>query len=221
MLGGNHEMRQYAVIGLGRFGKSMVKTLVEMGNDVLGIDIDEERVKSIVDIATHAVQADTTDEEALMELGIRNFDVVVVAIGKDIKASILTTVLVKEMGVKVVIAKALSDLHSKVLERVGADRVVHPEREMAVRVAHNLESSNVLDYIELSVDHSIVEVKAKQEFYGKTLAQLDFRATYGISVMAIKKANGEIIVGPGGETIIYQDDILVALGIKDKLKNIE
>ncbi|MDW7675285.1 MAG: TrkA family potassium uptake protein [Bacillota bacterium] len=214
-------MKQYAVIGLGRFGRSMVQTLREMGCDVLGIDSNEDRVEAVVDIATHAVQADTTDEETLKELGIRNFDIVIVAIGKDIKASILTTVLVKELGVKLVIAKALSDLHGKVLERVGADRVVYPEREMAIRVAHNIESGNVLDYIELSRDHSIVEVKAKPEYYEKTLAKLDFRARYGISIMAIKRENGDIIVGPGGETVIMSKDIIVAMGTKDKLRMIE
>lgn len=214
-------MKQYAVIGLGRFGRSMVKTLREMGCDVLGIDNCEDRVKAVVDFATHAVQADATNEDTLKELGIRNFDVVVVAIGQDIKASILATVLVKEQGVKFVIAKALSDLHGKVLERVGADRVVHPEREMAVRVAHNLEYSNVLDYIELSKDHSIVEVKAKPEYYGKTLAELNFRVNFGISVMAIKKGTGDILVGPGGETVLQKEDILVAMGTKEQLRHIE
>jgi trk system potassium uptake protein TrkA len=213
-------MRQYAVIGLGWFGRSIVSSLREMGYEVLAIDCNEERVKAVVEIATHAVQADATDEETLKELGIRNFDVVIVAIGQDIKASILVTLLVKELGVPFVVAKALSDLHGKVLDRVGADRVVFPERDMAVRVARNLESSKVLDYIELSPDYNIVEVEAKPEYFGQTLTKLNLRGKHQISVMAIKRVNGEIIVGPGGETIIQAKDILVALGSKEKLRNL-
>ncbi|MBS4025500.1 MAG: TrkA family potassium uptake protein, partial [Clostridia bacterium] len=159
--------------------------------------------------------------ETLKELGIRNFDVVIVAIGQDIKSSILVTLLVKEMGVPFVVAKALSDLHGKVLDRVGADRVVFPERDMAVRVARNLESSKVLDYIELSPNYNIVEVEAKPDYFGQTLAKLKLRLKYQISVMAIKRENGEIIVGPGGETVIQEKDIIVALGTKEKLRNLE
>lgn len=214
-------MKQFAVIGLGRFGTSMVKSLISLGHEVLAVDVKEQRVKNVIDIATHAVQADATDEETLKELGIRNFDVVIISIGQDIQASILATLLVKESGVDYVVAKALSELHGKVLERIGADRVVYPEREMAVRVAHNLESKNVVDYIELSAEHSIVEVTALPQLVDKTLMDLDLRAKYGISILAIKKEDGEILVNPGGDTVVEENDILVAMGTNEELRHVE
>ena len=147
-------MKQYVVIGCGRFGSSVAKTLYELGNDVLAIDRNEEIVQEIYEYVTHAVQADVMDENVLKELGIRNFDVVIVSIGSDLEASILATLIAKELGVKVVIAKAQSELHGKVLSKIGADKVIFPERDMGVRVGHNLVSSNILDFIELSPDFS-------------------------------------------------------------------
>ena len=150
--------KQFAVIGLGRFGVSVARTLFKGGYEVLAIDSNEERVQKISSEVTHVVQADTTDENALKALGIRNFDVVVVAIGEDVQANVLTTLLLKELGVNYIVAKAKNELHGKMLEKIGADRVVYPERDMGQRVAHNLVSTNVLDYIELSPDLSLVEV---------------------------------------------------------------
>ncbi|MGF7186764.1 trk system potassium uptake protein TrkA [Desulfitispora alkaliphila] len=213
--------KKVAVIGLGRFGINSVKTLVDLGYEVLAIDNKEARVRKMLDVATHAVQANATDEATLQELGINNFDIVIVSIGKDIKASTMITLLVKESGVDYVVAKATDELHGKILARVGADRVVYPEREMAVRVAHNLESKNVLDLIELSPDHSILEVKVSDRFANKKLKDLDFRDQIGISIVAVKKHGGEIIIGPGGETLLEKEDILVALGTNEGLKYIE
>ena len=141
--------KQFVIIGLGRFGSSIAKTLYSLGNDVLAIDKDEDIVQEIADSVTHAVQLDATDENALRSLGIRNFDVAVVTIGDNIQSSIMATLLVKELGVKYIIAKGHSDLHAKVLYKIGADRVVLPEKDMGIRVAHNLVSANILDYIEL------------------------------------------------------------------------
>lgn len=213
-------MKQFAVIGLGRFGISLARTLMTMGYEVLAIDDDPERVQDIVNEVTHAIQADATDEQALKALGIRNFDVVVVAIGKDIQASILVTVLLKEVGVKHVVAKALTELHGRVLEKVGADKVFHPERDMGARVAHSLVSSNVLDHIEISPHHSILEVVAPDNLVGKTLKESGLRAKFGVTVMAVKRGD-EIIVSPSPDDPIRERDILVAIGENDNLRSIE
>ncbi|TGV17987.1 TrkA family potassium uptake protein, partial [Mesorhizobium sp. M00.F.Ca.ET.186.01.1.1] len=150
--------KQFAIIGMGRFGSSVARTLYEMDYEVMGIDENEERINENIQYVTHAVAADSTDERALKEIGIRNFDVVVVAIGVDIQASILTVLTLKELGVKKIVAKAQNERHGQVLYKVGADRVVFPERDMGVRVAHNLISANVLDFIELAEDYSVAEV---------------------------------------------------------------
>lgn len=214
------QMKQFAVIGLGRFGTSVAKTLMMMGYEVLAIDEDQEKIQEIVNQVTHAIQADAKDENALKALGIRNFDVVIVAIGKDTESSILVTVLLKELGVKCVVAKARTDLHGKVLVKVGADKVVFPERDMGVRVAHSLVSSNVLDHIELSPDYSILEVVAPDLVVGKTLRQSNLRAKYGVTVMAIKRGR-DILVSPSPDEPIQENDILVVIGENEKLRNVE
>ena len=213
-------MKQFAVIGLGRFGTGVAKTLNTMGYEVLVIDDDQERIQEIINDVTHAIQADAKDEQALKALGIRNFDVVIVAIGQDMQASILVTVLLKELGVKSVVTKAQTELHGKVLAKVGADKVVFPERDMGARLAHSLVSSNVLDHIELSPDHSILEVIAPDNLVGKTLKESALRAKYKITIMAIKRG-GEIIVSPSPDDPIRENDILVAIGNNDNLRSIE
>lgn len=212
--------KQFVVIGLGRFGHSVAKTLYALGNDVLAIDSSETRVQEISDSVTHAVQADATDENALKSLGIRNFEVAVIGMGDDIQGSIMATLLVKELGVKYVIAKAQTELHAKVLYKIGADRVVFPERDMGVRVAHNLVSSNILDYIELSPDYSIAEVVALHSWEGKTLRELNMRSEYGINIMAIKRGK-EINISPQADDMIMKDDVLVVIGGTEELSKIE
>lgn len=212
--------KQFVVIGLGRFGTSVAKTLYTLGNDVLAIDSNEDIVQSISENVTHSVQIDATDENSLKALGIRNFDVAVITIGSDIQASTMATLLVKEMGVKYIIAKANTEIHAKVLYKIGADRVVFPERDMGVRVAHNLFSSNILDYIELSPDYSIMEVAAIGEWEGKTLRELNMRTKYGINVMAIKRSN-DIDISPTADDIIKSGDILVVIGEMENLNIIE
>lgn len=212
--------KQFVVIGLGRFGESVAKTLYGLGHDVLAIDMNEDMVQEISDSVTHAVQMDATDESALRTLGLRNFDVAVVTIGSNIQASVMVTLLVKELGVKYIIAKGQSDLHAKVLYKIGADRVVLPEKDMGVRVAHNLVSASILDYIELSPDYSIMEMKALEEWNGKTLAELKLRSKYGINVMAIKKDH-DINISPNADEVISSDDIIVAIGSAEDLAKIE
>jgi trk system potassium uptake protein TrkA len=211
---------QFAVIGLGRFGSSVARTLFEMDYEVMGIDEDEEKVNENIHNVTHAIVADSTDETALREIGIRNFDVVVVAIGVDIQASILTTLLLKELGVKKIVAKAQNERHGQVLYKVGADRVVFPERDMGIRVAHNLISANVLDFIELAEDYSVAEVVVSSKMVGKTLRQLDVRAKYGVNVIAIKSGE-EFNIAPRPDDVIKQNDVLVVIGNNMDLKEFE
>ena len=212
--------RQFVVIGLGNFGFSVATNLYRLGNEVLAIDASEELVQEISDKVTHAVRADATDENSLRSLGIRNFDVAIVSIGSDIQSSIMVTLLVKEMGVKYVIAKAQNELHAKVLYKIGADRVVFPERDMGVRVAHNLFSTNVLDFVELSPDYSLVEVAALPQWVGKTLRELDMRAQFGINVMAIKLGN-DINISPSADDVIAEGDGLVVIGGTEELDKLE
>lgn len=212
--------KQFVIIGLGRFGSSIAKTLYSLGNDVLAIDKDEDIVQEIADSVTHAVQLDATDENALRSLGIRNFDVAVVTIGDNIQSSIMATLLVKELGVKYIIAKGHSDLHAKVLYKIGANRVVLPEKDMGVRVAHNLVSANILDYIELSEDYSVMEIQVLEEWAGSTLKELKLRSKYGINVMAIKRGD-EVNLSPAADDIIEENDIIVAIGSAEDLSRLE
>ncbi|MGL5245850.1 MAG: potassium channel family protein [Sarcina sp.] len=212
--------KQFVIIGLGRFGSSVAKTLYALGNDVLAIDMNEDLVQDISDSVTHAVQMDATDEGALRTLGIRNFDVAVVTIGANIQSSVMATLLVKELGVKYIIAKGNSDIHAKVLYKIGADRVILPEKDMGVRVAHNLVSSSILDYIELSPDYSIIEIETPEEWHNKTLRDLSLRSRYGINVMAIKKGH-DVNISPYAEDIVEPNDIVVAIGSADDLSKLE
>ena len=212
--------KQFIVIGLGRFGSSVAETLYSLGNDVLAVDHDEDVIQNISNKVTHAIQVDADDENSLKALGIRNFDCAVISIGSDIQSSILATLLVKELGVKHVVAKATTALHAKVLYKIGANRVVFPERDMGVRVAHNLVSSNILDYIELSPEYSIAEVVSPVEWHNKTLRELNVRAQYGINVMAIK-TNNDIDVSPLADNVIEPGDIIVAIGSIEELNTLE
>ncbi|WP_127585790.1 potassium channel family protein [Paenibacillus koleovorans] len=214
------KMKQFVIIGLGRFGSSLGAELINQGLEVMGIDKDEEVVDEMADKLTHVVQADCTDEETLRALGIRNFDCAVVAIGDDIQASILTTLLLKEIGVRTVVAKALSELHGKVLERIGVDRVIFPEREMGIRVAHQLVSPNLLDYIELSKDYTIAELSVPSCMNGRSLKDLDPRARHGCSVVAINKKGG-VIIAPTADDVLAEKDVMVIIGTNKQIEQFE
>ena len=213
--------KQFLVIGLGRFGESVAKTLYELGNDVLAIDSDGTVIQEISDHVTHAAQVEVIDENNLKALGVGNFDVAIIAMGTDVQASIMATILVKELGVKYIIAKASNDLHAKVLYKIGADRVVFPERDMGVRVAHNLRSSNILDFIELSPDYTIAEMVSLDEWHGKTLKQLNVRAVYGVNIVAIKRNDVVVNVSPAADDVIEPGDVIVAIGAADALSHLE
>lgn len=212
--------KQFAVIGMGRFGYSVANSLSTMGFDVLAIDSDEQRTQAVSHIVTHAVSADSTEEEALRALGIRNFDVVVVAIGEDIQASILTTLILKDLGGPVIVVKAQNELHGKVLQKIGADKVIYPERDMGQRVAHHLASPNILDYIELSDDYSILEIKANSAMIGQNLKELNIRARFGCNVMAIKNGT-KMNISPDALYRLIEGDILVIVGEKSDLTKLE
>ena len=212
-------MKQFIVVGLGRFGSSVAKTLTDNGYDVLAIDQDHQIIQDISNSVTHAVEADATDEEALKTLGVRNFDVAIVSIGDNLHANILCTLILKELGVPYVIVKAQDNLHGKVLTKVGADRVVYPERDMGERIAHNLISSNVLDYLEFAPNYSVVEIMASETMVGKTLAELGFRNKYDVNVMAIKRGQS-LNMTPGGNDKILEDDTLIVMGKNENLDQV-
>jgi len=212
--------KEFVVIGLGRFGGSICRELMKLGAEVLAIDKDEDVVNEYSSVVTHAVVGDAVDENVLKSLGIWNFDHVIVSIGNDIQASILITLMLKEMGVKKVTSKALNDYHAKVLEKIGADQVVHPERDMGRRIAHNLVSSNVLDYLELSNEHSLVEIAASNKIDGHTIIDLNVRAKYGVNIVAIKR-NDKLIVSPQATEVIQKGDILIVIGANQDINRFE
>lgn len=212
--------KEFVVIGLGRFGGSIVSELVELGADVMAIDISSSKVDEFATIATQAVTADTTDESVLKSLGIRNFEHVIVAIGEDIQASILTTLILKEIGVPKITVKAQNDYHEKVLRKIGADQVVHPERDMGFRIANNMMSNNILDYLELSDEHSIAEFKANDRLAGKSIIEMNIRAKYGVNIVAIKR-DKDIIISPQAYDKIQSDDILIIIGSDTDIHHFE
>lgn len=212
--------KQFVIIGCGRFGSSVAKKLTELNCEVMAVDSSEETVQSISDTVTYAVQADATDENALKAMGIRNFDVAVITIGANIQASIMVTLMVKELGIKHIVAKAQNEMHAKVLYKIGADRVVFPEREMGVRVAKNLVSNKILDYIELSQDYTIVEIPPLKAWIGKSLIETNIRAEFGINVIAIKNVEG-ININVGPNEVVHEHDVLVVIGHNDDIRRVE
>lgn len=213
-------MKQFVVIGLGRFGASVASSLAEAGYEVLGIDILDDRVRPLANVLTHVVQADATDEEVLRSLGIRNFDCCVVALSSNLQSSILVTMIAKELGVPMVVSKARDDQHGKVLAKIGADRIIFPERDMGLRLAHSLISGNILDLIELSPSHSVAEVVANDRMVGKSLRQLDLRAKFGVNVLAIKRGSN-ISISPRAEDVLNEGDVLVVIGHNDVIRKLE
>ncbi|WKV08500.1 TrkA family potassium uptake protein [Thermoanaerobacterium sp. CMT5567-10] len=211
--------KQFVVIGLGRFGSSVATTLYSLGCDVLAIDSSEERVQRISDSVTRAVQADATDEKVLRSLGVRNFDVAIIGTGTDIQTSLMVTLMVKELGVKTVVAKALNELHAKVLLKIGADRVIFPEKEAGIKLAHSLTSSNILDFIELSPEYNIVEIMALRDWIGKSLNELKLRQRFGLNIIAIKRENN-IKITPSADDIIMEGDNLFVIASIDSINKL-
>ncbi|MBG9769412.1 potassium uptake protein KtrA [Bacillus vallismortis] len=217
---GKIKNKQFAVIGLGRFGGSICKELHRMGHEVLAIDISEEKVNAYASYATHAVIANATEENELLSLGIRNFEYVIVAIGANIQASTLTTLLLKEFDIPNIWVKAQNHYHHKVLEKIGADRIIHPEKDMGVKIAQSLSDENVLNYLDLSDEYSIVELQATNKLDSKSIFDLNVRAKYGCTILAIKH-HGDIRLSPASEDIIHEQDCLVIMGHKKDIRRFE
>lgn len=214
--------KSFLVIGAGRFGKSVARTLYSEGHDVMVIDKDEELIQQISSEVTDAITADITSESCVKALGVRDFDAVVLAIGFDVQASIMAAILLIEKEAKYIVAKAQTDLHGKVLDKIGVNRVIYPERDMGYKIARSLIAPTIIDMIELSDDYSVVEVKAPASMVGKSLLELNLRARHGISVIALRRRNGGATnISPLAEDVVETDDIIVAIGENKGLQKLE
>lgn len=213
-------MKSCVVIGLGRFGSEVARRLCEMGCEVLAIDTHSELVQGISNDVTHAVVADARDKGVLRALGVKDFDCGIVAIGDSLADSVLATMNLKELGVPKIVCKAYDETHRQVLKKLGADQVLIPEQENAVRLAKSLASRNVLDYIDLSEDYGIIEVPAPKPWLDKSLKELHVRAKLGVNILAVRRG-GEIRVSPAADFVIMQEDIVVVLGDTDALNAVQ
>lgn len=215
------KMKSYIVFGCGKFGSSAAKTLSELGNEVMVVDINLDSIEEIADYVTTAIQCDVMDENATSEMGLKNFDAAVVAIGTNFEAAIMSTVLAKEAGIEYIVAKATSNRQALILKKLGADKIIFPERDMGVRVAHNLSASNLMDFIQLSPDYSIAEFLCPVTWVGKTLKQLNVRSKYKVTVLAIERGNDDIKIDPYPDSLLQEGDVLVLLGKDEDIKEIE
>jgi len=213
-------MKSYIVIGLGRFGSEAARQLCGFGCEVLAMDISSELVQQLSGDVTHAVVGDARDKEVLRALGAANFDCAIVAIGGDLANSVLATMNLKELGVPYIVCKAHDETHRQVLNKLGADQVVIPEKENAARLARNLSNPNVLDYIELSEEYGIIEVPAPKRWLDKSLKELNVRAKLGVNIIAVER-DGRINVSPPADYKILEGDILVVLGDTDALSTVQ
>ena len=211
--------KQYIVIGCGRFGSSVAKKMCQLGNEVMVIDKDEDSIENIAEQVTHTAIVDVTEERDLKSIGLGNFDVVIVAISSDIRASIMVTIMAKEMGVPKIVCKAKDELQAKVLYKIGADKVVFPERDMGIRLAYNLASENILDQINLDPEYSIIEIVTPTNWVGKTIIELNLRAKYDITVLAVKTTSG-LKVMPSPNYKMQEKNILIIIGNTDKISDI-
>ena len=211
--------KQYLVIGCGRFGSSVAKKMCQLGNEVMVIDKDEDSIENIAEQVTHTAIVDVTEERDLKSIGLGNFDVVIVAISSDIRASIMATIMAKEMGVPKIVCKAKDELQAKVLYKIGADKVVFPERDMGIRLAYNLASENILDQINLDPEYSIMEIVTPTNWVGKTIIELNLRAKYDITVLAVKTTSG-LKVMPSPNYKMQEKNILIIIGNTDKIGDI-
>ncbi|MCI6011497.1 MAG: TrkA family potassium uptake protein [Firmicutes bacterium] len=207
-------MKSILLIGLGRFGKHIALNLNQMGHQVMAVDYDEEKVNEVLPFVTSAQIGDSTNADFLESLGIRNYDVCIVAIGNDFQSSLETTSLLKEMGAKMVISRASRDVQEKFLLRNGADKVVYPEKQMAKWTALRCSASNILDFVELDNEHAMLEVPVPHDWIGKSIGQIDVRKKYNVNIIGLKK-NGKLLFSITADQMLDAGDSLFALG-KDK-----
>lgn len=213
-------MKSYIVVGLGRFGSEVARRLCALGCEVLAMDVHNELVQQISSEVTHAVVGDARDKDVLRSLGVRNLDCAVVAIGDSLADSVLATMNLKELGLPYIVCKAHDETHRRVLEKLGADRVVIPEQENAIRLARSLASPNVLDYIELSHDYGIIEVPTPKSWQGSSLRKLNVRAKLGVNIIAIKR-DGKVEVTLDPDRELSDGDVLVVLGDNKALERVQ
>jgi len=214
-------MKSFLVIGLGRFGTSVAKELARLGQEVMVIDNSDDNIQRIADEVTQARCADACDESVLKSVGARNFDCCIVAVATNMESSVLITVTLKDMGVKHIVAKAKSMLHASILEKVGADRVVLPENEMGQRLAQRLARTNVVDYIGVTDEFSILEIHPPKAWIGRSLIQINVRAKYEINVLAIRHGeNGHVDVSPNANRNIKADDLLIVIGTNENVNRV-
>lgn len=226
-------MRQFVVIGLGRFGRKVAETLAKKGAPVIAIDSKPELVGNVSNFVTKAVQIDSTDEDALVASGVKDVDVAVVGMGEDVESSILTTALLKNLNIKEIVARASTPLHAQILKMVGATRIVFPEEDMGIRVANSILSPGVLEYIELGADYTLAEIEAKSESIDRTIDELDLRAKYGVNVLIVKRKvfeagekleetmKKEMKVLPTSDYKIQEGDVLVVVGNSKDIESFE
>ena len=213
-------MKSYVVIGLGRFGSEVARKLCQQGCEVLALDVRSDLVQQIAGDVTHAVVGDGRDKEVLKALDAGSFDCAIIAIGDDLAASVLTTMNLKELGVPYIICKASDETHREVLKKLGADKVVIPEKEQAARLAKSLSSRNVLDYIELSEDYGIIEVPAPKRWQNKSLKELNVRAKLGVNIIAVESGKATY-VSPPAEYQVFKGDVMVVLGDNKSLEAVQ
>lgn len=207
--------RQFLVIGLGRFGSELAQELYRQGAEVFAVDQDMNTVEALRSRLTDVMQADAQDEEVLREIGAAEFDAVIVSIGNDVKVSSVITMMLKELGAKYVIAKANDDFHGRMLSKLGADKVIYPERDMGQRIAHNLVSDRILDFIELSPDYSLMEMQPRAEWIGRTLGELQLRQKHRINVVAVRTGDG-VNALPDQNTMLSDQDVMLVVTQNEK-----
>lgn len=213
-------MKSYVVIGLGRFGTELATRLYDSGEEVMVIDTDEQQIDKIADRVTRAVAADARDLDVLRKLGVENFDRAVIAVGTDLAASALITMNLKTLNVPFIMCKAHDDTYREILERLGADQVIIPEREVADKLALSLTHAGIMEYIELSSEFGIVEMEPIPEWVGKTIRELELRSRYGFNVIAVRTDEESIRIMPNIDTPISDNEILVMLGRYDMFENL-
>ncbi len=223
-------MKQFGIFGLGSFGMTVAMELSEKKFNVLAIDSDQERVNIASEFVAHTVICDATDEKALRDAGAENIDIAIVSVGKDVAASIVITMNLKEIGVKYIVAKATSPNQGKVLKKIGADRVIFPERDIAIKLVQQLTNPSIFEYLEFSTDYGLMEIVAPKSFENKTIKEVDLRRKYGITLIAIKRSNpvvdknGEtqikeiVLLSPSPDESIIKGDIMVLIGSYENLE---
>ena len=214
-----HTQKEYIVIGLGRFGTSVAKQLEANGCKVLAIDRDEKKIRQIAEYVTLAMCVDVTNEEALKELGGRNFNGAIISIGHGLEAAVLASIWAKEQGIDLVIAKAYDETQGKILTKIGVDEIVHPEKERGVHLANALAFNNLFDAIELTSEYSIADIDILGSWIGKSLKELNLRKKYGVNVVAIRRG-GALVINPDADDPVQKNDIFVLLGLNNTLKRI-